>query len=360
MSDWNAIANRVVGGERIARSEALEVVRAPDDELLSLLQAAFRVRREHHGRKVRIHVLQNAKSGVCPEDCSFCSQSMEFDTEVEKYGMQRVEEIVKGAEEAYEKGAATYCVVTATRGPVPDEIDIICEATRRIKAEYPMEVCASLGLLEDGQAERLAEAGVDRYNHNLETSEEHFENVVTTHDWSDRVETVMKAKEAGMEACCGGILGLDEEQEDWVDLAFALRKIGVESVPINFLNAREGTPLEDADPVRAQDALKALAMFRFVHPEADVRMAGGREVVLDQMQPLALYAANSFFTEGYLTTPGQGDSKDYRMIQQAGFEPVVVGNKPEATADDLELETPNAETAPAGCGGANRTSGAAE
>jgi len=349
MLDWNELADRALEGDPLTKRDATEVVEAPDDQLLPILHAAFRVRRSHHGRKVRIHVLQNAKSGVCPEDCSFCSQSMEFESDVEQYGMQRVEEIVEAAGEAYDKGAATYCIVTATRGPASSEVEIVCEATRRIKKKYPMDVCASLGLLEEGQADQLAEAGVDRYNHNLETSERHFSNVVSTHDWSDRVATVMQAKEAGMEACCGGILGLGEEKNDWVELAFALREIGVESVPINFLNARPGTPLEDADPVAAQDALKALAMFRFVHPEADVRMAGGREVVLDQMQPLALYPANSFFTEGYLTTPGQGDSKDYRMIQQAGFEPVVVGDGPQPGPDDSSAESGRPEAGTSAC-----------
>lgn len=339
MLNWNELAEGIIDGQAITRDEAQAVVEAPDVELLSIMDAAFKVRRHHHGRKVRIHVLQNAKSGVCPEDCSFCSQSMKFNTDVEQYGMQRVEELVEGARQAYEKGAATYCIVTATRGPVPDEIDIVCEAAQRIKEDYPVDICASLGLLKEGQAEKLAEAGVDRYNHNLETSEEHFENVVSTHDWDDRVATVKQAKEAGMETCCGGILGLDEEKRDWVELAFALREIGVESVPVNFLNARPGTPLEEADRIDPREALKALAMFRFVHPESDVRMAGGREVILDQMQPLALYAANSFFTEGYLTTPGQGDSKDYKMIKQAGFEPVVVGDPDESTAQPADSAT---------------------
>jgi biotin synthase len=360
MTNWTNLAERVIDGESITREEAISVVEAPDSELLGILDAAYRVRSEHHGDKVRIHVLQNAKSGVCPEDCSFCSQSMEFDNDVEQYGMQRVDEILEGAKEAYDKGAATYCVVTATRGPVPDEIDIICEATRKIKEEYPMEVCASLGLLEEGQAEKLAEAGVDKYNHNLETSSNHFENVVTTHDFEDRVRTVKRAKDAGMDACCGGILGLDEEKNDWVDLAFALKDLEVESVPVNFLNPRPGTPLEDADSVTARDALKALAMFRFVHPEADVRMSGGREVILDQMQPLALYAANSFFTEGYLTTPGQGDSEDYQMLKQAGFEPVIVGDREEVPEPEMIDEHAPSAAGGGCCGDKEAATGAAE
>ena len=354
MSDWSELADRVIDGYEISPREALEIVEAAADEQQAVLDAAFQIRSHHHGRDVRIHVLQNAKSGVCPEDCSFCSQSMKFDTEVEQYGMQRIEELVEGAREAYEKGAVTYCMVTATRGPVPDEIEIICEAASQIKEEFDLDLCASLGLLKEGQAEKLAEAGVDRYNHNLETSSKHFEKVVSTHEWSDRVDTVKQAKAAGMEACCGGIIGMGEQRDDWVDLALALREIGVESVPLNFLNARPGTPMEDVDSVRPQDALKALAMFRFVHPEADVRMAGGREVVLDKMQPLALYAANSFFTEGYLTTPGQGESSDYKMITQAGFEPVVVDEGQRSEAGD-----PEAESSSKGCC-SKRASGAAE
>jgi biotin synthase len=226
-------------------------------------------------------------------------------------------------------------MVTATRGPSNRELETICEATRRIKEKHPLKVCASLGILKEGQAELLREAGVDRYNHNLETSSKNFENVVTSHTFEDRLNTVKMAKNAGMEACCGGIIGMGESVEDWVELAFTLREVGVESVPLNFLNPRPGTPLGDdvakraeagdARPhLRPQDCLKALAMFRFVHPDVDVRVAGGREVVLDHMQPLALYAANSLFTEGYLTTGGQGTSRDYDMITQAGFEPEVI------------------------------------
>jgi biotin synthase len=331
MMDWNALADRVLDGETITRTEALSVVNAPDDELLAILHAAYKVRARFHGNRVRVHVLQNAKSGVCPEDCKFCSQSLEYNTDVEQYTMQEVDELVDGAEQAFEKGAVTYCMVTATRGPNNRELETICEAARRIKEKYPLDICASLGLLKEGQAEQLREAGVDRYNHNLETSCNHFENVVTTHSYEDRLNTVKMAKAAGMEACCGGIIGMGEQAEDWVDLAFTLREIGVESVPLNFLNPRPGTPLGDdvdADSerptLRPQDCLKALAMFRLVHPDVDVRVAGGREVVLGHMQPMSLYAANSLFTEGYLTTGGQGNSKDYDMITQAGFEPEIV------------------------------------
>ncbi len=321
---WNELADRVIDGEEVTREEAKAIVDAPDSELLAVLHAAYKVRSHHHGNKVRVHVLQNAKSGVCPEDCAFCSQSMKYNNDVEQYGLQSPEELLEGAKEAHEKGAVTYCMVTATRGPSWNEIDDICEAVETIKDQYDMEICASLGLLKEGQAEKLAEAGVDKYNHNLETSSNHFPNLVSTHDFEDRVRTVTLAKQAGMAACCGGIIGMGEDKDDWVDLAFTLRDLEVESVPVNFLNPRPGTPMDGADPPRPQECLKALAMFRFVHPDVDVRVAGGREVVLGSMQPMALYAANSFFSDGYLTTGGQGESEDAVMLRQAGFEPEVI------------------------------------
>jgi biotin synthase len=321
MLHWSALAEGVLGGVAIGRKEALAVVGAPDDELLAVLHAAFKIRSRFHGRKVRLHLLQNAKSGVCPEDCMFCSQSLKHESAVEQYGMQSAEVIVDGARRAYDSGAATYCIATATRGPSSREIDTVCSAVESLKRSYPLKVCVSLGLLKPGQAEKLYESGVDRYNHNLETSSRYFPSIVTTHSWEDRFRTLTMARAAGLEICSGGIMGMGEGPEDRVDLALALREIGPESVPLNFLDPRPGTPLAETVRLSPQECLKALAMFRFVHPEADVRLAGGREAALDKMQPLALYAANSIFTSGYLTTPGQGVTEDYKLIAQAGFEP---------------------------------------
>lgn len=318
-TNWDELADRVIAGEDATREELLAVLGSADDELLPVMQAAFRVREHFHGRTVKVHVLQNAKSGLCPENCSFCSQSVHFDSDIPRYKMQTVDELVEGARRAHDSGAVTYCMVTSTRGPTKREVEVICEATRKIKEQWPLSICASLGLLKDGQAERLREAGVDRYNHNIETSERHFPNVATTHSWRDRVDTVMSAKNAGLEACCGGIMGLGEEDLDRVELALALREIGVESVPVNFIDPRPGTPLEVHERLNPRDCLRALAMFRFANPRADVRVAGGREVSLGSMQPLALWAANSLFTDGYLTTPGAAPNQDWQMIEQAGF-----------------------------------------
>jgi biotin synthase len=317
--NWQALADTSLSGGTITRDQARAVLEAPDDELLVLLDAAFRVRRAHHGRKVRLHVLQNAKSGSCPEDCKFCSQSSSYETPAEVYPMQSVEQIVEGARRAKRAKAWKYCIVTATRGPSRKDLDTVCEAVRRIKAEIDITVCTSLGVLTEEKAARLKEAGVDRFNHNLETSERRYGEVVTTHTYQDRVNTVKIAKAAGMEACCGGIVGMGESADDVIDMAFALRELDVESAPINFLDPRPGTPMSDLPRVTPSYCLKVLAMFRFLLPRADLRVAGGREVNLRWMQPLALYAVNSIFTSGYLTTPGATPSADHQMIRDMGF-----------------------------------------
>jgi len=319
LMDWVHFGERVLAGQVASREEALTVLRSSDDELLDVLQSAFRVRSHYHGRGVRLHVLRNAKSGVCRENCAFCSQALGAYSGVSRYQLQSVDELMAGARKAHEMKAVKYCIVTATRGPSDHELDVICEAVRRIKAEIPIEICTSLGLLSDGQATRLAEAGVDRFNHNLESSSRYFPEICQTHSFEDRVATVRAAKAAGMEACCGGIVGMGETLEDRVDLALTLADLQVESIPVNFLDPRPGTPLAELERMAPADCLRALCMFRFVNPSREIRVAGGREVCLRHLQPLALYPANSMFTEGYLTTPGQGYTDDLAMIAEAGF-----------------------------------------
>lgn len=319
MASWNDIADRVLAGGAPTRQEALDVLNADPDDLLDLLHAAFRVRRKHFGRGVRLHVLRNAKSGMCRENCSFCSQAIGAYSGVNRYALQSVDQLVEGAKKAHAMQAVKFCIVTATRGPSDRELDVICEAVRRIKSDINIHICTSLGLLTDAQADRLAAAGVDRFNHNLETSRAFFPNVCQTHSYEDRVATVRTAKRAGMEACCGGIMGMGETLQDRVDLAFELRDLEVESIPLNFLDPRPGTPLGHVARMSPQDCLKSLCMFRFVNPACDLRVAGGREVNLKHLQPLALFAANSMFTEGYLTTPGQAHLDDLAMIEEAGF-----------------------------------------
>ena len=320
MNNWTGLADRVLAGRETSKEEALAVLRSPDPELVDLLGAAYRVRHHFHGNKVKIHVLENAMSGMCPEDCRFCSQSNIATGEIERYRLQSKEEMVAAARQAKKAGAWKYCIVTSTRGPSDPQLDTICAAVKEIKESVGIRVCTSLGILERQQAFRLKEAGVDRFNHNLESSPRHFPEICTTHAYEDRVRTIGYVQEAGMESCCGGIVGMGEQDEDLVELAFELRRLGVTSIPINFLDPRPGTPLAQQPMQDPKKCLKVLCMVRFVNPSRDIRCAGGREVVLRSLQPLVLYPCNSIFTNGYLTTGGNRDDADTRMIRDMGFE----------------------------------------
>jgi len=319
--DWQSLADRILDGGAITREEALAVLRSPDDELLEVLQAAYRIRKKYYGKKVSLHVLRNAKSGVCPEDCAFCSQSKTAESGVEQYGMQSADEIVAGAKEAESMQALRYCVVTSSRAPSEKEMDVICDAARRIKANNPaLELCASMGFLTEEKARRLKEAGVNRFNHNLETSERFYPSICSTHKFEDRVNTAKIVKQAGLDLCCGGLIGMGESLEDRVDLALKLKELDTDSAPINFLDPRPGTGMAGQKRLTPNDCLRALAMFRFVLVGSEVRVAGGRETCLRDLQPLSLYPANSMFTNGYLTTGGQNFEDDKKMIEDAGFE----------------------------------------
>jgi len=319
MSNWNEMAERALAGG-VGRGDALAVLRSGDDELLAVMDAAFRVRLRHFGRRVNLHVLNNARCGSCSENCVFCSQSAVSTAEVESYPMRDVEELVSGAREAVKLGAVKYCMVTSGRGPSESDLAVFCEACRRIKSELRVHLCVSPGLLTPEQARRLKAAGADRINHNLETSERFFPSICGTHSHAERVATIRAAQAAGLEICCGGLMGMGETLEDRVELAMTLRELGVDSIPVNFLDPRRGTPLEGRPRLTPGECLRALAMFRVVNPTTDIRAAGGREVCVGAMQPLCLYAANSIFTQGYLTTPGQGYGEDLKLLHDAGFE----------------------------------------
>jgi biotin synthase len=317
---WDAVAERTLAGEPIDREEALAVLRAPDDELLALLDAAFRVRRAHFGVLVKLNMIVNAKSGICPEDCGYCSQSIVSTAPVQKYSMLAADVIVEGAREAWARRARTYCIVASGRGPSARELREVTAAVRRIKEELPMKVCACLGLLTEEQALSLRAAGVDRYNHNLNTAASHHERITSTHTYGDRVTTIEAVKRAGISPCAGFIAGMGESDDQLVDVAFALRELDADSIPVNFLNAIPGTPLEGTDGLNPRRCLKILALLRLVCPAKEIRVAGGREVNLRSLQPLALYAANSIFVGDYLTTPGQAAEADWKMLEDLGFE----------------------------------------
>jgi biotin synthase len=261
----------------------------------------------------------NAKSGLCPEDCGYCSQSKVSEAEIPRYNLLSAPKLMEAAKLAAERQSKTFCIVISARGPTQREIDFVCQITPRIKQEHGLNVCACLGLLTPEQARQLAAAGVDKVNHNLNTSERHYGEVCSTHTYADRVATLEACRSAGLQLCSGGIMGMGETHDDLVDMALALRRMNVESIPLNFLNAIDGTPLENVNRITPRDCLRGLAMMRLVNPAAEIRIAGGREIHLGTLQPLGLYAANSMFVGDYLTTKGQLPEADYRMIEEMGF-----------------------------------------
>ncbi len=319
-SRWHALAERSLAGDSLTVAEAESILAAPDTELLALLDAAYQVRRHHFGNQVQLYLLMNAKSGLCPEDCHYCSQSKVSEAEIPKYNLLSRDKLLDGARVAAERQAKTYCIVISARGPNERELKAVETIVPEIKQRYNLNICACLGLLTPEQADRLAACGVDRVNHNLNTGEGHYQNICTTHGYADRVATLKAVRQAGMEMCSGGIIGMGEQPRDVVAMAMELRDLGVHSIPVNFLNPIEGTPLAGPSSLTPQYCLKVLSMFRLVCPDREIRIAGGRELHLRSLQPLGLYPANSIFVGDYLTTQGQAPEADYQMLRDLGFE----------------------------------------
>ncbi len=318
-SYWLDLAESVLQGQELDRQQALEILQSPDEEILHLLAGAYRLRREYFGNTVQLYFLMNAKSGLCPEDCHYCSQSKVSDAEIPRYNILNREKLLDGARVAAERNSKTYCLVISARGPNERELKAVETIVPEIKEKYGLNICACLGLLTPEQAERLKAAGVDKVNHNLNTSDNFYSKICSTHTYADRLATLQAVRNAGMQLCSGGIIGMGEAPADIVDMAFSLRELSVESIPLNFLNPIEGTPLANEGKLTPLGCLKALAMFRFVNPRSELRIAGGREIHLRSLQPLGLYAANSLFVGDYLTTKGQPPEQDYRMIEDLGF-----------------------------------------
>ncbi|MFE4360517.1 biotin synthase BioB [Kitasatospora sp. NPDC056800] len=340
-------------GEVPTREEALAVLATTDDELLDVVAAAGKVRRRWFGRRVKLNYLVNLKSGLCPEDCSYCSQRLGSKAEILKYTWLKPDQAADAARAGVAGGAKRVCLVASGRGPTDRDIDRVTDTMAAIKdADPEVEICVCLGLLSDNQAERLKAAGADAYNHNLNTSESTYGTITKTHTYADRVDTVQKAHGAGLSACSGLIAGMGESDEDLVDVVFALRELGSDSVPVNFLIPFEGTPLAKEWNLTPQRCLRILAMVRFVNPDTEVRIAGGREVHLRSMQPLGLHIANSIFLGDYLTSEGQAGQTDLDMIKDAGFEVEGAGEAtlPRHRADVAEAA--QAGHASGGCGSA--------
>ena len=324
--DFQELAEVALRGESLSREQARGVMECPAEQMGELLAATRRVREAHKGRRVKLCVLLNAQSGICPEDCHYCSQSKISKALVDKYKLLPEDEMVRRAQAAAESGAGRFCIVIAARGPQQRDIDRISAAVTRIKSDPVMqklEVCASLGLMNLEMCQQLKAAGVDYVNHNLNTSESHYEKICTTHTYADRVETLRNVQAAGLQTCSGGILGMGECDEDIIELGFSLRAMDIESIPMNTLLSLDGTPLEGRDDVDPDRALKTLCLMRLLNPTKEVRVAAGRER-LGEKQAMALCAANSLFVDGYLTTPGDPHGEVKAWIEAAGFEVEVM------------------------------------
>lgn len=330
---WQRLAQAALDGQPLSMDDALAVLRSADEDLLDLLAAAWRVRHRWFGNRVHLNFLVNAKSGMCSEDCGYCSQSRVSQADIPRYSLLSSAEILEGARLAAQRQAGTYCIVLSGRGPSGRELETVAAVVPEIKAAWPLKICVSPGLLTPEDARRLKQSGVDRINHNLNTSERFYPRICTTHTYQQRLDTLRAVREAGLEICCGGIVGMGEEPADVAELAFRVGELRAEAVPINFLIPVSGILLEASATLNPRYCLKVLALFRLANPRCELRVAGGRELHLGPLQPLALYAANSIFVGDYLTTKGQAPAEDYRMIAALGFEPVSEGRRTEPTND---------------------------
>lgn len=368
---WQTLADRLLAGHILTREEGKAILASDDSEILDLLAATYRLRRHYFGNQVQLYFLKNAKSGLCPEDCGYCSQSKISDAEIPKYPMLNEAKLMEGAARAKASQARTYCIVASGRGPSNREVDHIAKTVRKIKDEFGLHICCCLGLLNADQARTLKAAGVDRINHNLNTSRDHHPAVVTTHTYEDRLNTLRVARDAGMELCSGLIVGMGQSTDDLIDVAFELRELGVHSTPVNFLHAIDGTPMGQVQELNPRSCLRALCLYRMANPGAELRISGGREVHLRSMQAMGLYAANSMFVSDYLTTKGQPAEDDYKMIADLGFEIVIGGREAEddcqeaggcceTTACETPAETATGCAATSCCGGSSLSHSPAE
>jgi len=322
---WIELARAVCSGYRVDRATALALHETPDRDLLELLAGADRIRRHFKGNKATLCSIVNAKSGRCPENCAFCSQSAHHKSDIPVFPLLSEEEIVAHFQAASAYPIDRFGIVMSGKGlEVGGEAEVLCRTIRRIReSANGMTVCASLGILSDEVAALVKKAGLQSYHHNVETSRGFFPRVCSTHQFEERVNTVRTAKRAGFQVCCGGIFGLGESAEDRVDLAMLLRELEVDSVPLNFLVPIPGTKLADAIPLEPVEILKIIALFRYVLPEKDIRVCGGRETNLRDLQGLVFFAgANGFMLGNYLTTKGRSPEDDLQLLGDLGLEPV--------------------------------------
>jgi len=315
------IRAKIEKNESIDFPEALELIQLEGKECMELFSLANHVRSKL-GDRVDLCSIVNAKCGLCSEDCKFCAQSVHNDTGITPYPMMEEEEILNMAQMMEEEGSARFCIVTSGKDVVGEDFENMLSSIRRIRKETRLSVCISSGMLTDERALALKSAGATRLHHNLETSKSFFNNICTTHTYDDKIKTIRIAHEAGLEVCCGGIIGMGESVRDRLELAFTLRELNVDSIPINILNPIRGTPLDNEKPIKPLDIMKTISVFRLILPGKNIRIAGGREKNLRDMQGLCLLAgANGLLLGNYLTTQGRTPRDDIMMINDLGLIP---------------------------------------
>ncbi len=313
--------DKIMAGGRIDSRDAYKIMNAPPDTLHILSDSANKITRKFHGKKVDIEQLSNIKKNNCSEDCSFCSQSAFFDTNVSKHNLLSTKKILQQIKNAVDNGAKSYCLVAAWRQPPHNDFTMICNTILKIKEYFRIEIECSLGFLTLEQAKKLKSVGVKRYNHNLETARSKFSDICTTHTYDDRINTLLIAKKAGLELCTGGILGIGETREQRLELVIDIAKIQPEEVTINLLVAIPGTPLEFQKPLSIGEILRTFAVIRFLLPRSIIKISGGREINLnDDGEKLLLGGANGIISSGYLTINGNSIKDDLKMIKKLGLE----------------------------------------
>ncbi len=326
------LKDKVLNGERITFEEAQKLIHIPIAEretIEHLIESAHELTEKISGNDADLCSLINAKSGDCTEDCGFCAQSSHSQTGIDTYELVDEATILAGGKAAEERGVDRFCVVTATGTLTDEQFEQVLSGFRMLREKTNLKLEASVGNLSKERLLLLKEQGVTRINHNLETSPNYYPQIVTTHTFQDRFDTIQNVRDCGMEVCSGGIIGMGESKEDRIQLAFELAKLDVEVMPINVLDPRPGTALEKAEPLDPMEAIKTIAVFRFILPKTCLKLGGGREVNLGPYQRLAARAgANGLIVGGYLTTPGGSIEEDRRMMEEAGYN---IPKIPEAT-----------------------------
>lgn len=318
MSFTEAMKDKILRGKWIGREEALRLAEEPLEELR---QAADEIRRKVCGNGFDLCTIVNAKCGRCSEDCRYCAQSAHYRTACEEsYPLLSTQELLEDARSNAQQGVLRYSIVTSGRRLSEEEVEQACESIRRIRAEVPIEVCVSFGLLDEVQFRKIKAAGASRVHCNLESSARYFPSVCTTHTYEEKIRTLQAAKRAGLSICSGGILGLGETMEDRIDMVLTARELGVKSIPVNLLNPIPGTPYENRVPLDNEEACRCVALFRFLIPDASIRLAGGRGLLGDKGEACFLSGANAAISGDMLTTAGITVEKDMELLRSSGFE----------------------------------------